>query len=80
MLLVPRAIFVLDSDFVAKQHFRSASFPASVAGAGKHEATGRVYVDGGDDAAAVAGDDGEGDGAVAGGLGLCDVVDAEDVV
>lgn len=77
---MPRAVLVLNSNLIAEQHFCAAPFPTSIAGAGKHEAAGWVDVDGRDDAATVAGDDGERDGAVAGGLGLCDVVDAEDVV
>jgi hypothetical protein len=80
VLLVPRAGFILDPDLVAQQHFRAAAFPAAVARAGQHESTRRVDVDGGYDAAAVARDDSEGDGAVAGGVGLRDVVDAEDIV
>lgn len=77
---MPSSTLILHSNLVAEQDFRSAAFPASVAGAGKHEAASRVDVDGRDDAAAVARDDGERNGAVAGRLGLCDVVDAEDVV
>ena len=70
----------MHSDFVAEQNFCSAAFPASIAGVGKHEATRRVDVDGRDDASAMARDDGERDGPVAGRLGLCDVVDAKNVV
>jgi hypothetical protein len=72
---MPQAVFVLDPNLIAEQHFRAAAFPAPVPCAREHETTRRVEVDGRDDAAAVAGDDGERHGAVAGRVGLCHVVD-----
>jgi hypothetical protein len=72
---MPQAAFVLHPNLIAKQHFRAAALPAAVPCAREHEATGRVEVDGRDHAAAVAGDDGERHGAVAGRVGLCHVVD-----
>jgi hypothetical protein len=79
-LLMPSAIPVLYTDLIAKQDFSPSTLPAAISRAGQHEAASRIKVDGRDDAAAVARDDGERDGAVAGGLGLGDVVDAQDVV
>lgn len=66
VLLVPCAVLILHSNLITEHYLCTASFPASVSGSGKHEPAGRVDVDGGDDAAAVARDDGERDGAVAG--------------
>jgi hypothetical protein len=79
-LLVPSAIPVLHTDLIAQQDLSPSTLPAAISRAGQHEAAGRIEVDGRDDAAAVAGHDGEGNGAVARGLGLGNVVDAEDVV
>lgn len=79
-LLMPHAAWVLHTDLVTKQDLGSTAFPASVAGGREHKAARRVDVDRRDHTAAVAGDDGEGYRAVAGGFGLIDVVDAEDVV
>lgn len=77
---MPDSIFVLDANLVAEQHFRAAAFPAPVAGTGEHETARRVDVDRRYHTAAVAGDDGEGHGAVAGRIGLCDVIDAQNVI
>jgi hypothetical protein len=79
-LLVPSAIPVLYTDLIAKQDLSPSTLPAAISRAGQHEAASRIEVDGRDDAAAVARDNGERHGAVAGGLGLGDVVDAQDVV
>ena len=73
---MPSAIPVLDTDFVAKQDFGASALPAAISRARQHEAASGIDVDGRNDAAAVAGHDGERNGAVAGGLGLGDVVDA----
>lgn len=77
---MPHAAPILHTNFVAQQDLRSTAFPASVAGSREHEAACGVDVDRGDDTTAVAGDDGERNCAVAGRLGLVDVVDAENVV
>ena len=81
---MPYALRILYPNLIPQQHLRAGTrLPAAVASSREHETTRRVDVDGGDDAAAVAGDDGEGDRAVAGlGIGLrcLEVVDAEDVM
>jgi len=73
---VPSTVPVLHTDLVAKQDFGASAFPAAISRAGQHEAASGIDVDGRDDAAAVAGHNGERNGAVAGGFGLGDVVDA----
>jgi hypothetical protein len=75
-LLVPSAISVLYTDLIAKQDLSSTALPAAIPRTGQHEAASRIEVDGRDDAAAVTRNNGERNGAVAGGLGLGDVVDA----
>jgi hypothetical protein len=75
-LLVPSAIPVLHTDLVAKQDLSPSALPAAISRAGQHEAASRIEVDGRDDAAAVAGHNVKGNGAVARSLGLGDVVDA----
>jgi hypothetical protein len=75
-LLVPSSIPVLHTDLIAKQDLSPSTLPAAISRAGQHEAASGIEVDGRDDAAAVAGHDVKGNGAVAGGLGLGDVVDA----
>jgi hypothetical protein len=75
-LLVPSAIPVLHTDLIAKQNLSPSALPPAISRAGQHEAASRIEVDGRDDAAAVAGHDVKGNGAVARSLGLGDVVDA----
>ena len=75
-LLVPSAIPVLYTDLIAKQDLSPSTLPAAISRAGQHEAASRIEVDGRDDAAAVAGHNVKGNGAVARSLGLGDVVDA----
>lgn len=77
---MPNPIAVLHPDLIPEQHLGATALPAAIPRAGKHEAAGGIDVDGRDDAAAVARNDGERDGAVARGLGLGHVVDAQDVV
>jgi hypothetical protein len=75
-LLVPSAVPVLHANLITKQDLSPSTLPAAISRAGQHEAAGRIEVDGRDDAAAVAGHDVKGNGAVARSLGLGDVVDA----
>lgn len=64
-LLVPSAIPVLHTDFIAQQDLSPSALPAAISRAGQHEAASGIKVNGRDDAAAVAGNNGERDGAVA---------------
>lgn len=79
-LLMPNAIPVLHTDLIAKQDLSPSTLPAAIPRAGQHEAASRIDVDGRDDAAAVARNNSKRHRAMAGGFGLGDVVDAQNVV
>lgn len=79
-LLVPYTVCVLNADLIAKQHFGTTALPAAVSGRRKHEAASWVNIDRGDNSTAMTRDDRKGDSAVASGIGLSDIIDAENVV